>query len=83
MRHRHPQSIATKGISAGSPAAAATGGAVQPRNRFRYLGRQKVGVAGALDYVDVFEKTVDAANTELVKGEYVDDLAVLSGTSVA
>lgn len=83
MRHRSPQSIATRGLIAGSPLSACTGGRVQPRNRFKYLGREKAGVAGAINYVHRFETTVGAANTELVPGEYVDDLAVLSGTVTA
>ena len=83
MRHRAPQSIATGGLIAGSPMSIATGGILQPRNEFRYLGSSKSGVAGALDYVQRFERTTDSLDGELVPGEYVDDLAVLRGTTTA
>jgi hypothetical protein len=83
VRHRHPQSIATRGLIAGSPLSACTGGAVQPRNRFKVERIEKSGVAGALDYTYTFSTTVDALDAEKLKGEYVDDLAVLTGTLVA
>ena len=82
MRHRAPQSILTRGLIGGSPLAMVTGGVVQPRNRFRYAGTKKTLTAdGGVDYRNVFESQVAAADTELVVGEYVDDLAVLGGTA--
>lgn len=81
MRHRIPQSLVSRGLDAGSPMALVVGGNVVPRNRFRYLGTKKVAAASGLDYRHQFESQVDAANTELVVGEYVDDLAVLGGTA--
>jgi hypothetical protein len=85
VRHRHPQSIATRGLIAGAPLSACTAGGIQPRNRFKAVRPpEKSGNAGgALDYTYAFEVTVDAANAEIVPGEFVDDLAVLSGTSVS
>jgi hypothetical protein len=83
MRHRSPQSMVTRGLIAGSPLSACTGGVVQPRNRFKLERVEKSGVAGALDYTYHFSTTVDAVDAEKLKGEYVDDLAVLNGTHVA
>lgn len=84
MRHRAPQSIATRGLIAGAPLSACTVGEIQPRNRFKAMRVEKTGnTGGALDYEYTFLLTVDAENAETVMGEYVDDLAVLSGTSVA
>lgn len=82
MRHRHPQSIVTHGLTAGSPMAMVGAGLVQPRGRFKVERVEKTGVAGALDYTYHFSTTVEAADAEKVKGEYVDDLAVLGGTLV-
>lgn len=83
MRHRAPQSIATRGLIAGSPLSACTGGAIQPRNRFKLDRVEKSGHAGAIDYRYHFSTTVDSADAEKVVGEYVDDLAVAGGTHVA
>jgi hypothetical protein len=84
MRHRAPQSIATRGLIAGSPLSACTVGEIQPRNRFKAVRAEKTGIAGgSLDYEMTFTATVDARSAEIVIGEYVDDLAVLGGTSVA
>lgn len=83
MRHRQPQSISTGGITAGSPVSMVTRGLHIPRNRFKVERVEKRGVEGALDYTYHFSTTVDAADAEKVKGEYVDDLAVLTGTHVA
>lgn len=82
MRHRQSQSLATSGAIAGSPMSLATRGVLQPRNRFKVERVEKRGVAGAIDYTYTFSTTIDSANAEIVKGEYVDDLAVLSGTHI-
>lgn len=82
MRHRIPQQLATTGVIGGSPLAIMTRGAVAPRNRFRYVRTEKSGVAGSIDYRLTIETTIDARSAEMVEGEYVDDLAVLGGTSV-
>lgn len=85
MRHRAPQSIITGGLIGGSPMAIATGGLLQPRSRFRYADGGKIGDDGlAVDgYRRTFTTTTDERDAELVEGEYVDDLAVLRGTTTA
>ena len=75
--------MATGGLNAGSPMSMVTDGLLQPRSRFKYLGSEKSGVAGALDYRQRFETTTDSLDGELVPGEYVDELAVLRGTTTA
>lgn len=84
MRHRHPQSLVTRGLISGSPLATLTGGGVQPRNRFKVDSVEKTGLAGgALNYRYHFSTEVDATDAEKVVGEYVDDLAVAAGTHTA
>ena len=82
MRDRRvPQQYVTSGMIAGNPSALATGGLVPSRNRFRVLPADKSGKAGAIDYSMKFESTTDALSAEILDGEYVDDLAVLGGTT--
>jgi hypothetical protein len=83
VRRRVPQSVAAGGVLEGAPMALATRGFLQPQNRFLVLGpASKHGnAAGLLTYEQRFAVVKSTANAEIVPGEYVDDLAVLGGTT--
>ena len=59
-----------------------TRGQLQPQNRFQVLSpASKHGTAGAMTYEQRFAVVKSTSNAEIVPGEFVDDLAVLGGTT--